>query len=255
MSNKMATDGGYIWQRPWFSSVLALGILFISGIRLVGICTQQNGVATAAIAQKASLIMPVTAGLLWFNDNFTWLKLFGIILAIVAIVLTSLPPPQKNINSSSPSQGKTNITFNWKLPLLVLVVSGTSEVIFKYTQANYLQPNENAIFTTCIFAVAAIIGVVWFFYLKVKKQISLAWADVAGGILLGVPNYFSVYLFVRALQTTGFEASVFFPVLNIGVVLTAAAIAALVFKEHFYRQKIAGLILAVMAIALLLLGR
>ena len=56
--------------------------------------------------------------------------------------------------------------------------------------------------------------------------------NVLAGIILGIPNYFSMYFVLIALEQLG---SIYvFPVLNIGVVLTSAIIGLFIMKIWFY---------------------
>jgi len=70
------------------------------------------------------------------------------------------------------------------------------------------------------------------------------------GLLLGVPNYFSMYFLVKTLNAFQ-QASLVFPINNIGIVLMSSLMAFVFFKEKFNKQKMIGLALASLAIVLM----
>ena len=70
------------------------------------------------------------------------------------------------------------------------------------------------------------------------------------GISLGVPNFFSIYLLLLALQQ-GWGGSVVFPVNNVGVLVMAAIFGIVLFKERLIPIRIWGFALAVLAIVLI----
>jgi uncharacterized membrane protein len=69
------------------------------------------------------------------------------------------------------------------------------------------------------------------------------------GVLLGIPNYFSMYFLVKTLGV--FPASYIFPINNIGIVALSTIIALLAFKEQLNKKNILGLGLAIIAILLI----
>jgi drug/metabolite transporter (DMT)-like permease len=82
-----------------------------------------------------------------------------------------------------------------------------------------------------------------------KERIS--WRSIAGGIILGIPNYFSIYGVTRALGSNVVPSAALYPINNIGMVLLAAISAMLLFGEKLSRVNWIGLAMAVAAIALM----
>ena len=72
-----------------------------------------------------------------------------------------------------------------------------------------------------------------------------------GGLVLGAVNFVSILAFVKAIQSGVLENSALFPVNNVGIVLLSAALSAVLFREAFSRQNLAGLALGILAIVLL----
>ena len=79
--------------------------------------------------------------------------------------------------------------------------------------------------------------------------------NVAGGLLLGIPNYGSLYFWIQALKVLkikfNWDSSTLFPINNIGVVCLSALIGFLLFKETFSMRKLIGFVLAVASIVII----
>ena len=71
----------------------------------------------------------------------------------------------------------------------------------------------------------------------------------AAGILVGIPNYFSSYLLLRALQL--FPATVVYPTYSTATILLVMGLSALFFREHLTKRQRRGVLLILIALALL----
>jgi multidrug transporter EmrE-like cation transporter len=69
--------------------------------------------------------------------------------------------------------------------------------------------------------------------------------------VLGIPNYFSIYLLIVSYTSTGWNDSTVLAIMNVSIVLIAATIGFMVFKEHVTKRKIFGIITAITAIVVL----
>jgi drug/metabolite transporter (DMT)-like permease len=79
-----------LFDAIWLPSAAILGALFITGFYAVGITVQRFGLAVSSIMQKMSLILSVPFGIFMFSDSFSALQTVGLLLAVLAIVLTNL---------------------------------------------------------------------------------------------------------------------------------------------------------------------
>ena len=96
-----------------------------------------------------------------------------------------------------------------------------------------------------VFAGAFITGFILFGFQKEMYQ----WKNLLGGIVLGVPNYGSLYFLLQALKHSNFAPSILFPINNLGIVALSAIVGLVIFKEHFTKRKIIGFVLAIISIA------
>jgi drug/metabolite transporter (DMT)-like permease len=78
---------------------------------------------------------------------------------------------------------------------------------------------------------------------------------ILAGILLGVPNYFSIHYLILLLKQHGFlQSSAAIPVVNIGVMLTSTLAAILLLREKLGRTRVLGLLLSIIALLLIALS-
>jgi drug/metabolite transporter (DMT)-like permease len=88
---------------------------------------------------------------------------------------------------------------------------------------------------------------------KIKEKESLfTWRDTVAGILLGLPNYGSIYFLIKVLQIPNLNASIAFPINNLGIVVLSFLLSIFLFKEKPETLKILGFCLALVAIALMI---
>lgn len=251
--------GSNFWQTPWFPFAVMLGGIFIASFGLIALTTQQNGVTVATIAGKTTMVIPVIAAFFMYGDVITLSKIAGIGLAIAAIFLTAVKDKQElamesNLTPSIETRTKETPSYNYLLlPLSVFLFGGFIETVINYVQVYYLQANSANAFSMFIFTTAAVIGlvIVGFQFLTKRKQ--FAFRHLLAGVCIGIPNYGSIYFFIRALDSTGWESSVVFPVNNIGVVLVTTLAAYMLFREKLSKVNLLGVGSAVAAILLIAL--
>ena len=233
----------YGLETKWVPYGLALGVLFISGFNIAALSVNYTGITITSVMQKMSLLVSSAFAIVFFAESTGFFKLLGIALSVLAVIL---------INATK-SEGKGFVPGKYFLyPLFTLLFSGVIEIILYYVQVTGLSLDADAELTTFGFSVAAIIGffIVSYQYATGKKKFQKR--DYIGGIALGIPNFFSIYLILVLLQQ-GFEGSVVFPVLNISVLIAAAVVGLIAFREKLRPVNIVGIIVAILAIVSIML--
>ncbi|MEP6262045.1 MAG: EamA/RhaT family transporter [Gillisia sp.] len=227
-------------SKLWFPGTLILGALFISVFNLAAITTQKSGLSVVSVATKMSVAIPVFFGIFLYNESTGIIKLTGILLALVAVYLTSIK------TTTGIKIKKENLIF----PLLVFLGSGIIDTTIKYLETTYVAEDEVALFSTSIFAIAGMIGIVILIGQAATGKLRITGKNILGGIILGVPNYFSIYFLVMALRTEGFESSTVFTINNVAIVLFSTLLGILLFKEHLIKKNWIGILLAIISILL-----
>ena len=85
---------------------------------------------------------------------------------------------------------------------------------------------------------------------KIKGVLSLEFKNIIAGIVLGIPNYFSIYFLVKALRSDLFDSSGIFTINNVAIVIVSTLLGIVFFKEQLSLKNWTGIILAVISIAL-----
>ena len=236
-------------QTPWFVWACVMGLLFISIFTVIGITAQKNGVAVASVANKLSLIIPVMLSVYLYHETVAGWKLVGVLLALVAVVLTCYPPSQKGEKSASAGNPMVYL-----LPFILFIGSGLLDALINHVQQNYVnEENKNAYLVTGFFS-AATIGSLLLSYQFISKQMTFAWKNLLAGVLIGVPNYFSIWCLVRFLKNSPWQSSASIPVNNMGIVLFSAVVAWLLFKERLSLINWLGILLSLIAIYFIAFG-
>lgn len=233
-----------VWTMPWYGYAVVLGFLFISIFFCIGLTAQKLGVSVSMVAAKLSVVIPVLIALFFQGEQLSLLSAIGIVLSLLAVYLMSR-------SSQSTESTMVNKQFIW-LPIVVFTGSGAIDTLLNYLNRSFIPPSTADQIVTTIFLNAFVLGILFLgFQLQTKKE-SLDGKSLFWGLLLGLPNYFSMYFLVKTLGQTQ-QASVVFPINNIGIVLFSSLLAFVFFKERFNQLKLIGLALASIAIVLMAL--
>ena len=106
------------------------------------------------------------------------------------------------------------------------------------------------IFSATIFAFAFLFGIVFLVYKISKGEFKFHYKNILGGIMLGIPNYFSIVYLLKALSADGMESSTAFTVNNVGIVVLSTLLGLLLFRERLSLKNWAGVAIAVLSVYL-----
>ena len=230
-------------NQPWFFGAICLGALFVSIFFVMAMTAQKNGVSVASVAGKMSVVIPVLFGVFLYNESVTFLKVIGIIIALIAVYLSS-------IKEKSVAQKNAGLL----LPILLFLGSGAIDTTLKFVEVTYVPKNDVSIFSGSLFGIAAIFALIILLGKAIKKREPFGIKNIIAGIVLGVPNYFSIIFLIKALQTEGFESSTLFTINNVGIVIVSTIIGILLFKEQFSTKNKIGVALAILGIVIVALA-
>jgi drug/metabolite transporter (DMT)-like permease len=228
--------------QAWMLGCLILGILFILVFNLMARTAQEIGVGIASVATKMSLVVPVLFGLLFLNERTDLFQLIGIVLALVAVYL---------ITAQKGGDKALSRSVLW-LPVLVFLGSGIIDTSINFLREQYLNDALFPLFSSLVFAVAAGGGLV-FFALNRSSLPALKMRDILGGIGLGIPNYFSIYFLLRALNQESWGSAMVFTLNNVAIVLLSTLIGIFLFKERLRILQGLGIAIALVSIVMLAL--
>ncbi len=229
-----------ITKQGWFYGAMILGVIFISVFNLMAITTQRNGLSVAAVATKMSLAIPIIFGIIAYKESTGILKMTGILIALVAVYLTSMK------TGEGVSITKKTLIF----PLLVFIGSGIIDTSLKFFETHYVSKNDVPIFSATIFGFAALVGILTLLYKRVTGTLKISVKNIIAGIGLGVPNYFSIYFLIKALRHENMDSSTVFTINNVAILLVSTVAGILLFKEKLTLKNWIGIVLAIFSIVL-----
>ena len=227
----------------WLPIAVLLGVFFISLFFLIGKTTQTMGASVTSVAMKLGYIFPILLAFTYYNEKLTIIKIIGIVLTVLAVLFTSI---KKEENESK---------FNWKLmifPITIFVGSGIADSIVQNVNNTYFVNGGSEMFVLVTFLTAFTVGLIFALLQMFKEKTNhFTQKNILAGILLGIPNYFSIYFLFKAISVPTWEDSFVFPVNNIGIVVLSSLLAVAFFKEKLNNYNIIGLGLAVISILVL----
>lgn len=240
-SGKIPT--GNIFSEGWFPYAVFLGISFFSIFNMMGYVAANIGVTLTSVASKLSMVIPVAFAVYLYDQKFTLIKIAGLLLAIGAVYLTSVDTHSKTKD------------FRLKgllLAFTIFIGSGINDSVVNYAFANFLTANEFDLFNITVFVIASIGGLIILISRRVFLNRAIQGKAIIGGILLGIPNYFSLLFLLHALVMPGWESSVIFPINNMGIVVLTAAGGWLIFREKLSGVNMVGIGVGLGAIVLMI---
>ena len=232
------------WPSSWDTFLLmAMGVGFVITFLLSGFSTQKNGMAPTSLANNISLVIPVLINLflLKTGGEINWSISLGLVLSFAAIYFCS--PQLTSADGVKPVVS---------LLLAVFVAYGLTNTLFSYLNSSLTY----FVGGTLPFIMMLLIGSM------ISSAIVLIWKSVNGtlawntnsvlaAIPLGLPNFFSFYFLLKALDAYQNNAAVVLTMYNLSVILLSAITAYVFFKERLTNRQWIGLGIGCAGIALL----
>ncbi|WAC09380.1 hypothetical protein [Dyadobacter pollutisoli] len=241
------------WDSQGTLLTLALGTMFVTAFMLIGLTAQKVSVTATSLAGNMSLVIPVLFGLFVFRNNnkeFTALNYAGLLIALVALAFGAI---QHSGQKKGEGQESALISENmlWLLPVLTFLAAGTNNTLINYLSVKFYLPGQTTVFMIIACTGAIIIGTLILLYKITFGKEKLLLRSVVGGLILGVPNFLSLYFLLLALASFGNSAAFVFPIYNILTMLVSSVAAWTIYRERLNLLNKWGLVLAVLAIILI----
>lgn len=199
---------------------IANGIIFISTMLLMQMNIKRNGAVLASTFSKLGILIPVCFSVFLFGEKPTFVQMIGIILVAAAILMINREKESGNAE--------------FKMGLLFLTVSsgmadGMSKVFEQIGERQY-----DRLFLLYTFCTAFLLSLVPLF--KSKQRIN--WMDLLGGLMVGIPNYFSTWLLLASV--TRLPAYFVYPSFSVGTILVVSFVSVLLLKDRLTRRQVYG---------------
>lgn len=229
---------------PWWV-LLLLGLLLPGIFLAMAGAIRHAGIIVSDAAQRLSLLIPLAAAFLLFDESFSTAKLAGMAVALTALLcLIWQPKTGGDGGRSSPLQDDAGVK-TVTLLLCVWAGYGTIDILFKQMARSAVN------FSSSLLAAFVLAGLAMGLWLAVRRT---TWQlrSVIAGVLLGALNFSNIYFYLAAHQQYPDNPALVFAAMNIGVISLGTVVGAWAFKESLRPAKLAGIALAVLAIVLLI---
>lgn len=240
------SNGNIALPPLWLGAALLVGTGFVGGFLLLMYSIRAIGLAVPVSVARIATLGPVLLSVALYDEHPKPIEIAGVALGLVAFLLLGIAQRKP----AEPGKGTSLNGGAVLLLALLFLVMVFNDFAMKVVQINGV--NEGSFLLT-LFAAAAIIcwGSVAGKHLwgQTKHARSIQGRDVALGLLLGIPNYFSSYFLIQALHQL--PASVVFPIVSAAGVVVASLAAVLIWRERPSLLAWIGIALAAVAVGML----
>ena len=207
------------------------GFLFLMGFILLQINVKINGVVLSATFAKLGVLVPTVLSLFLYHERLMLTQTIGFLLALVAIVLINMD------KGSGSAKYKTAL-------VLLLLSNGFADAMAKIYEehGSPLLEDFYLIFTF----VSAFAFSFLFVLIKHEKVYKM---DILMGIILGIPNYYSVRFLMKALSDI--EAVITYPTYSVAGIAVITLAGVFVFREKLNKRQKSSVFIIMISLVLL----
>lgn len=225
---------------PWLALV-GLGILLPTIFLALGASVRHAGIVRSDAAQRLSLLLSLLAAFALFGDSLSGFKLGGIalgLLALLCMVWRGAPAADRPVVGGGAS--------SWLYPLLVFGGFGVIDILFKRVALAGVPLGASL---QAMFALALLVAFALQLWRRLRGDTRFTARSTLGGAALGLANFGNILFYLRGHQALPQHPALVFASMNIGVVALGATVGMLIFRERLSRLNLAGVVLALLAIA------
>ena len=180
---------------------------------------------------KLGVVVPTLASILFFGEVPRLAQIIGIVLAVAAILLIQL---EKGSGRAKHALGL----------VILLLAGGSTDVLSKIYEVlgNSALSDQYLLYT---FFVALLLCAL----LAVLKGQKLTVKDIAFGLLVGVPNYFSARFLLLSLSAV--PAVIAYPSYSVGTIVLITLVGRAAFGEKLSRRQFVAMGVILLSLVLL----
>jgi len=223
---------------PW-PALLLLAVALPSIFLVLARSVRVAGIVRSDVAQRLSLLLSLAAAFLWFGEQAETTRLVGLATGLVAIAAILHRP-------GAPADAPRGRAWPWLLA--VWIGFALIDVLLKRIALAGVSSLSSL--TVC-FALAFALMLLLQLYRWLRGLAHFDSRSLLAGLLLGMLNFGNILLYVRAHQALPDSPAVVFATMNIGVVALGTLVGVVAFGERTSAWNRVGLLLAVLAIALI----
>jgi drug/metabolite transporter (DMT)-like permease len=205
----------------------------------IALSIQYSGIVKTDIAQRISLIVPLTASFLLFGECLANHSLVGVLVGLVAVACSI----------SWKTQATSSDSRAIMYPLVVFLGMGGLDILFKQVS----QHNRDIYFASLfiVFALAMLVALFILLFKLYFKGESLDRRAILWGLGLGLFNFANIYWYMHAHRLLKDNPSVVFTTMDVGGIVLGGIVGLVFFKERLSLLNKIGLGLAVVSVLLI----
>ena len=211
------------------------GILFVLSLVLMQRSIEANGAILTSAFSRMGLVVPLIVSIAFLGEKPKLIQFAGMLIVLVAILV---------INGKREQQ----VDITPVLLVAVLLAGGFSDTMAKIF-SNFGIQAQNDLYILIVFFTAGVLTTALLFAEYRKTGRPGRAKDFVAGIAVGVPNYFSASLLLKALADI--PAYIAYTVFSTGVLLVITVIGLVFFREKLGKSQAVGIGLIVIALVLL----
>ena len=227
----------------WGYLSILMGVMFISAFYLMAWSAQKISVTVSTVSSKMSMILPVMFSFFYLKveQGNLFLYFTGLLLALISIYLSTKRP-------HSPVKSESYL----KYASFIFFLSGAVDTSVNFANSTFGSiPSFAQLFPITVFVMASLFGSLLLGYKIVIQKNPFSSRSALAGVILGIPNYFSIYFLMRTLEDYQGNGAFVFPIISISVIVFSSIFAWLIFKEKLTTINVLGIVCAVFAIAII----
>jgi len=198
------------FSTEWFPYCILLGFVFVGIFFSMALTTERLGISVTAVSGKMSVVIPILFAYFFANEELTALFIVGLVLSLLSIYFISI---------------KKELSIDKKyllLPIIVFLGGGIIDTSLKILERSFGSQVSMDTISYSIFLGAFIAGSL-LFVIKNKADVRVfRRKSLIAGVLLGIPNYFSIFFLLTAIASFTDKSALVFGINNIGVVLLSS---------------------------------
>lgn len=215
------------------------GGFFVAALVAMQTSVRVNGATLTAAFAKLGLVVSLLVSVIWFGERPGVMQLIGIVLVLCALIVMHAGPKK-----DAKLAGKTSLG----LLLLTLLTGGCGDGMAKVFE-QLGNAGENVLYIFWVFLTACVLTALLALWEKRRTGKRILLKEFAAGIAVGIPNYYSSYLLLVALNRL--PALLVFPVFSTGTILLVFVFSVFFFRERPTKRQLAGILLILVSLVLL----
>jgi drug/metabolite transporter (DMT)-like permease len=234
------SSGVVAYQTLIYAAVYAILLIFAQWFYTAALA--KGNTALCSTVYSLGFILPTLSGAILWAESFSFLDLLGIMCAVSAVIVSGLK-----------SQAKEKATKSYYfIPLVIAMLASGGLGIVQKLQQKSAYAEQKSIFLLIAFTLAAVISLIFSLFAKKQGDPPFRRGKLAVASCIGV--CFGCCNLLNTTLAGLLDSAIFFPTLNIGVILLSMICGVIFFKERITKKEITVLILGGVSILLLNFG-